>query len=127
MQLELASLKKESAIYMVDEDDLDAEITELKKKLLQLEAQQEDARKAKVAEVVASIRAQINELGLKPADLFPEARWVQVSRSRPLKKDRPAKYRNGQGEVWSGGPGRKPRWVREVEARGEDISKYLIV
>lgn len=127
MQLELAGPKLESAIYMAHEDDLDVQISELKKKLLQLEAQQEDARKEKIAEVVASIRAQINEFGLKPADLFPEARWVQVSRARPLKKDRPPKYRNEQGEVWSGGPGRKPRWVREVEARGEDINKYLIV
>ena len=60
---------------MAHEDDLDVQISELKKKLLQLEAQQEDARKEKIAEVVASIRAQINEFGLKPADLFPEARF----------------------------------------------------
>ena len=42
------------------------------------------------------------------------------------KSSAPAKYRGPNGELWAGGPGRKPEWVRAVLASGKDISEFLI-
>jgi DNA-binding protein H-NS len=36
------------------------------------------------------------------------------------------KFRGPQGELWAGGPGRKPEWVRAILAAGQDIEKYRI-
>lgn len=36
------------------------------------------------------------------------------------------KYRGPNGELWSGGPGRKPQWVREVVQAGKSIEEYRI-
>jgi len=36
------------------------------------------------------------------------------------------KFRNDQGETWSGGRGRKPNWVLEVVNSGGDMEKFRI-
>ena len=36
------------------------------------------------------------------------------------------KYRGPNGEPWSGGPGRRPDWVKAVVAAGEDLENYRI-
>lgn len=35
------------------------------------------------------------------------------------------KYKNEKGETW-GGRGPKPQWVKDVEASGESLDKYLV-
>ena len=36
------------------------------------------------------------------------------------------KYRGPNGELWAGGPGRKPQWVRDALAAGKDLDAYKI-
>jgi DNA-binding protein H-NS len=37
-----------------------------------------------------------------------------------------AKYRGPNGELWAGGPGRKPEWVRTALAAGKNLEDYRI-
>ena len=37
-----------------------------------------------------------------------------------------AKYKGPNGELWAGGPGRKPEWVRAVLASGKSIESFRI-
>lgn len=100
---------------------------ELKQKVEAMESDLERARLLEVPKVVASIKKQIEEYKIAPDDLYPGLRsQLAASRSGRSKRDRPAKYRSPTGETWSGGPGRKPMWVREIEAKGEDLEKYRI-
>ena len=70
---------------------------ELKAQIDVLQRKAEEVRKGEIAELVADI------------------------------KEREIKYRHPQtGEVWSGGPGRKPKWVRNVEESGENIEQYSL-
>ncbi len=91
-----------------------------------------DARRAQLATVIAEMQSKIEEFDISPEDLFPSLRLArrgigETSPRRPPRKDRVMKYRNpATGEEWSGGPGRKPKWVLEIEARGESMDTYRI-
>ena len=101
---------------------------ELKAQIDVLQRKAEEVRKGEIAELVADIKAKIAEYDLEPNDIFPELRSTSFgSRSRGFRKEREIKYRHPQtGEVWSGGPGRKPIWVRNVEESGENIEQYSL-
>lgn len=110
---------------------MEASYLELKKEVEQMKAQLERARQAEIPKIVAAMRRQIEEYRIAPDELYPElssAARAQNSagRSSRTRRDRPAKYRSPEGETWSGGPGRKPMWVRKIEERGESIEKYRI-
>lgn len=83
----------------------------------------EQARKQEHASVVADIKAKMREYGITVADLGA----VSVSRKSPSAKAKaPTKYRGPNGETWSGGPGRKPDWVRAALAAGKNIEDFRI-
>ena len=110
---------------------MEASYLELKKEVEQMQTQLERARQAEIPKIVAAMRRQIEEYRIAPDELYPElssAARVQNSagRSSRTRRDRPAKYRSPEGETWSGGPGRKPMWVRKIEERGESIEQYRI-
>ena len=83
-------------------------------------AQAEQIRKQERAGVIASIHAQLREHGLTVEDLSAASRKPAASRSKL-----PAKYQGPNGELWAGGPGRKPEWAKAAIAAGE-LEKYLI-
>ena len=76
-------------------------------------AQAEKLRRAERASVAAELRLKAAEYGLTAADVF--GRGVRVAR-----------YRGPNGELWSGGRGRKPQWVRDLMLRGQDVEQYRI-
>ena len=102
--------------------------TELKAQIDALQRKAEEVRKEEIAEIVTDIKAKITDYDLKPNDLFPEFRsTISAPRPRGLRKAREIKYRQPDtGEVWSGGPGRKPKWVRDVEESGKSIEQFLV-
>jgi DNA-binding protein H-NS len=83
--------------------------------------QAENVRKAELAGVIADIKAKMKEYGITTADL---------GGAQPKKKagggKSEAKYRGPNGELWAGGAGRKPEWVRDVIAQGGDVEQYRI-
>ena len=97
---------------------------ELMSKANALMAQAEEVRKQEIAEVIAGIRAKMVEYHLSVEDLTGTgARKSGVVKS---KSKAPAKYRGPNGELWSGGAGRKPDWVKAAMAAGQDIESFRI-
>lgn len=92
---------------------------ELKSQAEALMAQAEQIRKEERAWAISEIRAKMAELGLTVEDLG-SSRKPAASRSKL-----PAKYKGPNGELWAGGPGRKPEWAKAAIAAGE-LEKYLI-
>lgn len=87
--------------------------------------QAEQLRKAEVAEVIREIKAKMLEFGITPADLGG-AGAARAKGGGAAKVKGEAKYKGPNGELWAGGLGRKPEWVRTVLAAGGDIEKYRI-
>lgn len=89
-----------------------------------LMAQAEQARKGELSEAIADIKAKMKQYGITTADLGGAVGGVK--KAVKSKSTAPAKYRGPNGELWAGGPGRKPEWVRAVLAAGQSIDEYLI-
>lgn len=98
---------------------------ELKQQAEALLAEAEIVRKQEITEVVQSIKAQMKEYGLTVADLGGSASTGQRKVAKS-KSTAPAKYRGPNGELWAGGLGRKPEWVRALMAEGKNIEDFLI-
>ena len=88
-----------------------------------LMAQAEQARKDELSAVIADIKAKMRQYGLTAADLGSSATGKKAAKT---KSSAPAKYRGPNGELWAGGPGRKPEWVRAALAAGKSMDQFLI-
>jgi DNA-binding protein H-NS len=88
-----------------------------------LMAQAEQVRKQELANVIADIKAKMKEYGITVEDLGAAS---SARKSATSKSKAPAKYRGPNGELWSGGPGRKPEWVKAVLAQGKSIEDFRI-
>jgi len=95
---------------------------ELKAQAEAMLAQAESVRKQELAAVILDIKNKMKEYGLTAADLGGGS----VKAAAKSKSTAPAKYRGPNGELWAGGLGRKPEWVRAVLAEGKNIEDYLI-
>ena len=102
-----------------------ATYSELMAQAQQLMAEAEQARKNELASVVADIKAKMKQYGLTVADLGGAA-TSGAKKVGKSKSTAPAKYRGPNGELWAGGPGRKPEWVRAVLAAGKSVEDYRI-
>ena len=90
-----------------------------------LMAQAEQARKEELTSVIADIKAKMKQFGITAADLGAAAGGSSKKPGKS-KSTAPAKYRGPNGELWAGGPGRKPEWVRAVLAAGKSVDEVLI-
>ena len=98
---------------------------ELKQQAQALLDEAEIVRKQEITEVVQGIKAQMKEYGLTVADLGGSASTGQRKVAK-TKSTAPAKYRGPNGELWAGGLGRKPEWVRAILAAGKNIEDFRI-
>lgn len=101
-----------------------ATYSELMAQAQSLMAQAEQARKAELASVIADIKARMKQYGITVADLGGAA--AAGGSRRTGKAAAAPKYRGPNGELWAGGPGRKPQWVRDVLAAGKSLDAYRI-
>lgn len=107
--------------------DINSQIKKHDEQIAQLRKQAEDLRNHERAGVIEELRKKIAEYGLTASDLKLTGRVGAVKRvagTAPAKAA--AKYRGPTGETWSGGRGRKPRWVTEALAAGKSLSDYEI-
>ncbi|TSE27672.1 H-NS family nucleoid-associated regulatory protein [Tepidimonas aquatica] len=95
---------------------------ELKAQAEALLRQAEEMRQQERAGVIAELRAKMAEYGITAEELASGAR----GRRRASRTKGEPKYRGPNGETWSGGPGRKPEWVRQILAAGGDLEQYRI-
>ncbi|WP_374640701.1 H-NS family nucleoid-associated regulatory protein [Hydrogenophaga sp.] len=101
-----------------------ATYSELMAQAQALMAQAEQARKDELASVIADIKAKMKQYGITVSDLGgASAAGRKAAKSKSVA---PAKYRGPNGELWAGGPGRKPEWVRAVLAAGKSIEDFRI-
>ncbi|MCU4121826.1 H-NS histone family protein [Variovorax sp. N23] len=105
--------------------DINSQIKKNEEHIAQLRKQAEELRNHERAGVIEEIRLKIAEFGLTAADLKLSTR-AAGKRSVSAAPAKAAKYRGPSGETWSGGRGRKPRWVTEVLAAGKSLSDYEI-
>jgi DNA-binding protein H-NS len=101
-----------------------ATYSELMAQAQQLMAQAEQARKDELSGAIADIKAKMKQYGITVADLGGAAGGVK--KAAKSKSAAPAKYRGPNGELWAGGPGRKPEWVRAVLAAGKSVEDFRI-
>ncbi|CAN7642415.1 H-NS histone family protein [Acidovorax sp. LjRoot129] len=102
-------------------------VSEIKTKIAELEQSLEATRQKEKPMVIDAIKAQIADYGISPMDLFPDVKLMPRSTPRRERHTRTIKYKNEKGETWSGGPGRRPKWVLDVLAAGESLEKYAVV
>ena len=98
---------------------------ELKAQADALNARAEIARKQEIAEVIQRIKADMKEYGITVLDIGGHV-IAGKSKAAKTKSTAPAKYRGPNGELWAGGLGRKPEWVRQVLAAGGTLDAYAI-
>jgi DNA-binding protein H-NS len=94
--------------------EIQKQITELQKKAAQLKTQERQ-------QAIAQAKALIAEHGLSAQELGLSGNARKSARNKSK-----VKYRDGQGNTWSGGRGRKPDWVKAILAAGQDIEKYAV-
>ena len=99
---------------------------ELMAKAEKLIEEAEELRVKELDGVIADIKEKIQTYGLTAQDLGL-AGAVRKRRAKPATaKESPARYRGPNGETWSGGRGRKPRWVTEALAKGKKLEDFAI-
>ena len=95
---------------------------DIKRQIADLEKKAVEARKAELSKVIASIKAQIAEYDLTPADLFKGslASGVKVAKAatKSVKPANPPKYMDPKnGKTWTG-HGKSPAWIAGAIKKG---------
>lgn len=93
---------------------------ELKQKAEKLMAEAEQVRHKEIEDVIAEIRERMKAYGLTAQDIGGGAR------KRTGGAKAAVKYRGPNGETWSGGRGRKPRWVTEALSKGKKLEDFAV-
>lgn len=106
-----------------------ANYLELRARGEKLLAEAEEMRVKELNDVIQDIKQKMKDYGLSAQDIGLSgggATRRKRSSSGPAKAKGKAKYRGPNGETWSGGRGRKPRWVTEALAKGKKIEDFAI-
>lgn len=111
--------------------ELDAQIKEIDAQIAALRAQAQQIRSGERSKVIEEVRAKIEEYGITAADLSLKAtRGPSVSadrtRATSVRPQRVVRYRSPTGETWSGGRGRKPKWVADLLAEGKSVEAFAV-
>lgn len=98
---------------------------ELKQKAEKLMQEAEEIRIKELNDVIAEIKEKIETYGLTAQDLGLTA-GAKRRKSTSGKAAPVVKYRGPNGETWSGGRGRKPKWVTDALAKGKKLEDFAI-
>ena len=104
--------------------DINSQIKKSEEQIAQLRKQAEALRNEERAGVIEDVRKKVAEYGISASELKLTGRGGAKRAGAAVKSA--AKYRGPGGETWSGGRGRKPRWVTEALAGGKALSDYEI-
>jgi DNA-binding protein H-NS len=91
---------------------------EIQERISKLQAQAEKAKAEEAKGVIEKVKEAIAFYGLKPADLFGSTR-------RAIKRARPAKYTDGNGNTWHG-IGKRPNWLKAMLAKGKSLDQLRV-
>lgn len=100
---------------------------ELKSQAEALLQQAEVAREQEINEAVARIKQEMTSLGLTLVDLrHAGIADPQQAKHKTKVQPTPAKYRGPNGELWSGGRGRRPDWVLKALKDGKSLEEFAL-
>ena len=103
---------------------------ELRARGEKLLAEAEELRVKELSDVIEDIKQKMKAYGLTGQDIGVARGGAGTRRRKsaagPAKPKAKAKYRSPNGETWSGGRGRKPRWVTEALAKGKKIEEFAV-
>lgn len=100
--------------------EIRAQMEALKQQEAELLAKERDPIIAQMKENIATYNISAAELG------FTLSMGQKIAKaSKKTSGEAVVMYRDGEN-TWSGGRGRKPKWVAEKLAAGEDIEKYKV-
>lgn len=98
---------------------------ELKQQAEKLMAEAERMREKEISDAISQIKEKIRLYGLTAQDLgMAPSAPAKIGRAKGSAS--PAKYRGPNGETWSGGRGRKPRWVTAALKEGRSLEEFAI-
>jgi DNA-binding protein H-NS len=102
-------------------------LADIKAQIAELQKRAEEIVQAEKASLIEDMKSKIADYGITASDLgFVVGGAKTAVKSSSSKTKAVAKYKNNQGETWSGGRGPKPKWVKEILDAGGDIEKYRI-
>lgn len=99
---------------------------ELKQQAEKLLIEAEAMRLQEQTKVIAEIKAKMAEFGVTLADLGGRSGTTSTSSGRRSSANKVYKFRGPDGELWTGGRGRKPQWVIAALAAGKSLSDFAI-
>lgn len=98
---------------------------ELQAQIKKLQEQAEAVKASEIEAVLADVKAKIKKYGLTAEQLGITSTTKKTKKSSG-KTTAEVKYKKGD-LTWSGAArGRKPKWVIEAQAAGEDIEQYRV-
>ncbi len=98
-----------------------AQMEALKQQEAELLAKEREPIIAQMKENIAAYNITAAELGFT----LKKGKKASKPATESEEKEAVIKYRDG-ANTWTGGRGRKPKWVTEKIAAGEDIEKYKV-
>ncbi|BEP57054.1 MULTISPECIES: H-NS family nucleoid-associated regulatory protein [unclassified Variovorax] len=102
--------------------DIKLQIEQQEQQRAQLQKQVEGLRAAERNTVIEEVREKIVEYGITATELkLIATKGRKVTHVAILPK-----YRNGNGETWAGGRGRRPKWVVDALAAGKSLSDFEV-
>ena len=100
---------------------------ELRARGEKLLAEAEEFRVKELNDVIADIKQKMQAFGLTPQDLgFSTTAGSRRKKASSAPEKAKVRYRGPNGEAWSGGRGRKPRWVAEILAKGKKLEDFAV-
>jgi DNA-binding protein H-NS len=100
---------------------------ELRARGEKLLAEAEELRVKELNDVIEDIKQKMKSYGLTAQDLgFAGSGATRQRKSSGSTTKSVVKYRGPNGEGWSGGRGRKPRWVTEALAKGKKLEDFAV-
>ena len=102
------------------------QIEELQQKASEIQTREKESVLAEIRQKIVDYGITPQDLGLVPAKAPRKARTTKAKPRKAAKAKSEPKFRGPDGQMWSGGRGRKPAWVMEVINSGGDIEKYRI-
>ncbi|MEX5832603.1 H-NS family nucleoid-associated regulatory protein, partial [Ralstonia solanacearum] len=96
---------------------------EIVQKISELQRQADELRANEQATVIAEIKQKIVEYGLSADDLGFDAKGGPASKKAGRKV--PVRYRDGQGNTWTG-RGKRPGWLVKELSAGKKMEDFLV-
>jgi DNA-binding protein H-NS len=101
-----------------------ADLQQLIQQKAALERQIAQAQAQTRQDAIGQIRKLMDEAGLSISDLASAPR-AKIAKGDPTRKPVAAKYRDNQGNAWSG-RGLKPKWLTAALANGKKLEDFAI-